>query len=46
MPGPAQFRQAEEAIQRMAEQDERGHALTIKGSAGRQVTNPLLGIAS
>ncbi|MGX9426401.1 MULTISPECIES: phage terminase small subunit P27 family [Bradyrhizobium] len=42
----AQFRQAEEAIQRMAEQDERGHALTIEGSAGSQVTNPLLRIAS
>ncbi|RZN26968.1 phage terminase small subunit P27 family [Bradyrhizobium sp. Leo121] len=42
----AQFRQAEEAIQRMAKEDERGHALTITGSAGSQVTNPLLRIAS
>ena len=30
----------------MAKQDPRGHALTIKGSAGSQVTNPLLRIAS
>jgi P27 family predicted phage terminase small subunit len=42
----AQLRQAEEAIQRMAKQDERGHALTIGGSAGNQVMNPLLRIAS
>jgi P27 family predicted phage terminase small subunit len=42
----AQLRQAEEVIQRMAEQDERGHALTIKGGAGSQVMNPLLRIAS
>jgi hypothetical protein len=30
----------------MAKRDERGHALTIKGSPGSQVTNPLLRIAS
>jgi P27 family predicted phage terminase small subunit len=42
----AQLRQAEEAIEQMAKQDPRGHALTIKGSAGNQVTNPLLRIAS
>jgi hypothetical protein len=30
----------------MAKQDRRGHALTIEGSAGNQVTNPLLRIAS
>ena len=37
---------AEEALAKMAAQDERGHALTIKGSAGSQVKNPLLRIAS
>ena len=42
----AQLRQAEEAIERMAKQDPRGHALTVKGSAGSQVKNPLLRIAS
>ncbi|WMT76059.1 phage terminase small subunit P27 family [Bradyrhizobium sp. Ash2021] len=42
----AQLRQAEEAIEEMAKRDPRGHALTIKGSAGSQVTNPLLRIAS
>jgi P27 family predicted phage terminase small subunit len=42
----ARLRQAEEAIERMAKQDKRDHALTIKGSAGNQVTNPLLRIAS
>jgi P27 family predicted phage terminase small subunit len=42
----AQLRQAQEAIERMAEQDPRGHALTINGSAGSQVTNPLVRIAS
>jgi P27 family predicted phage terminase small subunit len=42
----AQLRQAEEAIEQMAKRDPRGHALTIKGSAGSQVTNPLLRIAS
>ena len=42
----AQLRQAEEAIERMAKQDPRGHALTVKGSADNQVTNPLLRIAS
>jgi hypothetical protein len=26
----------------MAKQDPRGHALTVEGSAGNQVTNPLL----
>jgi len=30
----------------VAKRDKRGHALTIKGSAGSQVTNPLLRIAS
>jgi len=30
----------------MAKRDERGHALTIKGSAGNQVTNPLKRIAN
>jgi len=42
----AQLRQAEECIEHMAKQDPRGHALTIEGSAGNQVTNPLLRIAS
>jgi P27 family predicted phage terminase small subunit len=42
----AQLRQSEEVIQRMAKQDKRGHALTITGSAGSEVTNPLLRIAS
>jgi P27 family predicted phage terminase small subunit len=42
----AQLRQAEEAIEQMAKEDPRGHALTITGSAGSQVTNPLLRIAS
>jgi P27 family predicted phage terminase small subunit len=42
----AQLRQAEEAIEQMAKRDPRGHALTIEGSAGSQVTNPLLRIAS
>ncbi|WP_426615340.1 phage terminase small subunit P27 family [Bradyrhizobium sp. McL0616] len=42
----AQLRQAEEALEQMAKQDPRGHALTIEGSAGSQVTNPLLRIAS
>jgi len=42
----AQLRQAEVAIERMAKRDPRGHALTVKGSAGNQVTNPLLRIAS
>jgi len=42
----AQLRQAAEAIERMAKQDPRGHALTVKGSADNQVTNPLLRIAS
>src|SRR5215831_14532265 len=37
----AQLRQAEEAIERVAKRDPRGHALTVKGSAGNQVTNPL-----
>jgi P27 family predicted phage terminase small subunit len=41
----ARLRQAEEALAKMAAQDKRGHALTIKGSAGSQVTNPLLRIA-
>jgi P27 family predicted phage terminase small subunit len=41
----AQLRQAQEAIARMAKQDGRGYALTIKGSAGNQVINPLLRIA-
>jgi hypothetical protein len=30
----------------MAQQDPRGNALTIEDSAGNQVTNPLLRIAS
>jgi P27 family predicted phage terminase small subunit len=30
----------------MAKRDKRGHALTVKGSAGNQATNPLLRIAS
>jgi len=30
----------------MAKREPRGHALTIKGSADNQVTNPLLRIAS
>jgi P27 family predicted phage terminase small subunit len=42
----AQLRLAEEAIEEMAKRDPRGHALTIKGSAGSQVTNPLVRIAS
>jgi P27 family predicted phage terminase small subunit len=42
----AQLREAEEVIERMAKQDPRGHALTVKGSAGSQVKNPLLRIAS
>jgi P27 family predicted phage terminase small subunit len=42
----AKLRQAEKAIERMATQDPRGHALTVKGSAGSQVKNPLLRIAS
>jgi P27 family predicted phage terminase small subunit len=42
----AQLRLAEEAIEQMAKRDPRGHTLTIKGSAGSQVTNPLLRIAS
>jgi P27 family predicted phage terminase small subunit len=42
----AQLRHAAEAIDRMAKQDNRGHALTIEGSAGNQVMNPLLRIAS
>ena len=42
----AQLREAEEAIAQMTNQDPRGHALTIEGSAGNQVTNPLLRIAS
>ncbi len=41
----AQLREAQEAIARMARQDGRGHALTIKGSADNQVINPLLRIA-
>ena len=42
----AQLRQAEEAVERMAKRDPRGHALTVEGSAGNHVTNPLLRIAS
>jgi P27 family predicted phage terminase small subunit len=42
----AQLRQAEEATEQMAKRDPRGHALTVEGSAGNQVTNPLLRIAS
>jgi P27 family predicted phage terminase small subunit len=42
----AQLRQAEEVIEQMAKLDPRGHALTVKGSAGNQVSNPLLRIAS
>ena len=40
----AQLRQAAEAIERMAKQDPVGHALTVKGSAGSQVTNPSMSI--
>ena len=40
------WRQADEAIEEMAKEDPRGHALTVKGSAGSQITNPLLRIAS
>jgi hypothetical protein len=36
---------SEEAIEEMAKRDKRGHALTIEGSAGNQVMNPLLRIA-
>ena len=32
----AMWRQADEAIKEMAKQDSRGHALTVKGSAGSQ----------
>jgi P27 family predicted phage terminase small subunit len=42
----AQLRQAQGAIERMAKQDRRGHALTIEGNAGNQVTKTLLRIAS
>jgi P27 family predicted phage terminase small subunit len=42
----ARLRLAEESLEQMGKQDPRGHALTIKGSAGSQVTNPLLRIAS
>jgi P27 family predicted phage terminase small subunit len=42
----AMWRQADEAIEEMAKEDPRGHALTVKGSAGSQITNPLLRIAS
>jgi P27 family predicted phage terminase small subunit len=42
----AMWRQADEAIEEMAKQDPRGHVLTVKGSAGSQITNPLLRIAS
>jgi P27 family predicted phage terminase small subunit len=42
----AQLRQAEEGIGQMAKHDPRGHALTVKGSAGNQVRNPLLRVAS
>jgi P27 family predicted phage terminase small subunit len=41
----AQLRQAEEAIESIAKQEPSGRALTIKGSAGNQVINPLLRIA-
>jgi P27 family predicted phage terminase small subunit len=37
----AQLRQAEEGIEQTAKHDPRGHALTVKGSAGDQVRNPL-----
>jgi P27 family predicted phage terminase small subunit len=40
------LRQAEEAVEQITKRDKRGHALTVKGSAGNQVTNPLLRIAS
>jgi hypothetical protein len=42
----AQLRQTEEAIERMAKGNQRGHALTIKGSTGGQVIDPLPRIAS
>jgi P27 family predicted phage terminase small subunit len=42
----AQLRQAEEVIEQMAKRDPRGHALTVEGSAGSQITNPLLRISS
>jgi P27 family predicted phage terminase small subunit len=42
----AQLRQAEEGTEQMAKQDPHGHALTVTGSAGNQVTNPLLRVAS
>jgi P27 family predicted phage terminase small subunit len=41
----AQLRQAEEAIACMSKEDGRGHALTIKGSTGSEVINPLLRVA-
>jgi P27 family predicted phage terminase small subunit len=40
------LREAEQALDDMRKRDPRGHALTITGSAGNQVTNPLLRIAS
>jgi hypothetical protein len=42
----AQLRQQQGAIERMAKQDRRGHALTIEANAGNLVTIPLLRIAS
>jgi P27 family predicted phage terminase small subunit len=40
------LREAEQALDDMRKRDPRGHALTITGSAGNQVTNPLLRISS
>jgi P27 family predicted phage terminase small subunit len=42
----ARLRLAEESLEQIGKRDPRGHALTIKGSAGSQVTNPLLRIAT